>query len=266
MAAAGGAAQTGRYVYCLAGDPAGERADLGPVGLDGATAHVVPSGGISAVVHECPAEPYRAEDDRLAAGWVMAHHRVVHLAWERWEAVLPMTFNTIVAAAPGEAPEARLRAWLDAERAGLAARLETVRGMAEYGLQVFWDRARVAAAVPGTQGEPGAPEADGGAAPRSRGLAYLHRQRLQRDARRQAGGAAEGLVRSLAERAGAHAERVRVERPGEAPEGLRMVANLSCLAPRARERDLAAIVSEVAGLEGHRARLVGPLPPYSFAR
>jgi hypothetical protein len=261
-AAAEQAVGPGRYVYCLAGEPPAAADVLGPIGLDGRVVYALPAGGIAAIVHDCSAEPYHTEDDGLAAGWVLAHHRVVELAWERWEAVLPMTFNTIVAAPPGEAPDRPLRAWLDAERAGLSARLDAVRGRAEYGLQVFWDDAQVARADAARPAAPGEPEAAG----RSRGIAYLYRQRRERDARRAAGGPGEAFAVSLRERVGDHAERVRLERLGDAPVGLRMVVNLSCLCPPAREPELSAIVAELAELDGQEARLVGPLPPYSFAR
>jgi hypothetical protein len=253
----GETALTGRYVYCLAaGRDAGAGARM--TGLDGRPAYAVAIDDISAIVHDCPDHAYDTADDHRARAWVLAHHRVVELAWRRWEAVLPMTFNTIVAAGGDGMPERRLRAWVEAERAGLAARLDDVRGRAEYGLQVLWsaDRARRSAEVPAAAAPPAA----------SPGLAYLQRQGRARDARRQAVSAAEELVRSIAARAAALSEQVRIERPGDAPPGLQMVVNVSCLVTTGQEAALAALAAELRDGDGQEVRLVGPLPAYSFAR
>ena len=57
---------------------------------------------------------------------------------------------------------------------------------------------------------------------------------------------------------------VRVEKPKGDSGELQMLVNLSCLVPQAQVRDLEAELDRISGMEGFSARLVGPLPPYSF--
>lgn len=251
-----------RYVYGIVPADAGETPDLGGVGLEGSRVYAVVRHRIGALVHDCPAEPYGSDDGAGAAGWVLAHHRVVQLALARWRSVLPMTFNTIVAPSAEKTADENLLAWLEAEHDRLRERLDLLRGRAEYGLQVALAPAVILRKV--AEEVPEARRLEEEARARPSGLAYLYRQELERLLRRETERRVRELFTAVYERVRSCAERVRVEKNKNDDSGLRMAVNLSCLVALERYPELKALADEVAGQEGYSVRLVGPLPPYSF--
>ena len=241
---------------------AGEAADLGGVGLDGARVYVVVWGRVGALVHDCLAEPYDSGDDAVAATLVLAHHEVLQLAMTRWRAVLPVALNTIIAPSAEKTADENLLAWLEAEHDRLRERLDDVQGKAEYGLQVSYAPSVLLRKVAGELPEVQRLEAEAKAKPA--GIAYLYREQMERVLRRETERRAQELFTAVYERARACAERVRVEKNKNDGSDLRMAVNLSCLVALERYPELKALADEVAGYEGHAVRLVGPLPPYSF--
>jgi hypothetical protein len=251
----------GRYVYCLAlAGEAHETEEPGLAGIEGRAVEAVGCGEIVALAHRGSDVPYSGSDEQAVVGWVLAHHHVVEEAWKRWGSVLPMSFNTIVVGADGDTPEERLRGWIETEREPLLLKLRTLRGRAEYGVQVFWDEAHVARVASERSLEL---EAQIAASPR--GMAFMLTRKREALLRREAEDAAAKLREWVSGRVAAVAEQVQTAPLRGAETGHSMVVNLSCLASRTAEPELAALVGELAAREGHQARLVGPLPPYSFA-
>ncbi len=217
---------------------------------------------LCAAVHRCPAEPYQSKDAEVVASWVMAHHRVVDAAWRQWGTVLPLTFNTIIKGEPGRDASACLLAWLEAEHEVLKAKLEALAGKAEYGVQVFWDPQVVARQV--AQSDAGIRALEEEIKAKSPGVAYMYRQRLEAllKEKTEAMDTAEctALYGSIAQLVG----EVRVEKPKGDSGKFQMLVNLSCLASPAQLPPLEAELDRVRGMNGFSARLVGPMPPYSF--
>lgn len=250
----------GLYVYCVV--PASGEVGMGERGLEGCPVSLVAAGGLGALVHSCPPEPYGAKNADAVPAWGLAHHRVVDGAWRRWGTVLPMTFNTIVAGQDEAEARERLRAWLAAERASLGERLERFRDKAEYGVQVFWDARVIGRQVMAANQE--MVELDGKVRAASRGLAYMHRQQLERllkaglEARaREEFGELLWCVDKVAE-----AVHIGQTRTGEGD--MEMLANLSCLLALGALPSLEAGMAQFREREGFAARLAGPFPPYSF--
>ena len=178
----------GMYLYCVADTP--ERTSLGPLGLEGAEVYTIPAHDLCAVVHRCPATPYQSGDQEVVKGWVLAHQKVVEVAWGRWGTVLPSTFDTIFRGRDDAGPEQTVAEWLAAEYAKLRAQLARVRDKAEYGVQIFWDPQligeRLALRSQELAALTAALEAKG------RGTAYLHRERLRMLRRRELETEADG--------------------------------------------------------------------------
>ena len=86
--------EQGRYLYCVV--DSGEKVSFGEIGIEGKEAYAIPYRDICAVVHNCPAQPYRSDDQEVVKAWVMTHQKVVDAAWERWDTVLPLSFDTII--------------------------------------------------------------------------------------------------------------------------------------------------------------------------
>lgn len=258
--AAGHPAPGACYVYCVV--PAPAPGSLGPIGIEGAEVYGAEAGDLGVVVHDCAPVPYQTQDLEVAGPWLLAHHRVIEVAWRLRGVALPFTFNTIVAAGDGPAHD-RLRAWLVREREPLLAKLRALEGKGEYIVQIFCDvrvvsRQLLAVSAPLRALE----EAVQTSSP---GTAYLQRQAL-----------ASALKRALEQRARADAQAfldlvrgvvddLRIERVKQAQGEMTMLLNLSCLVRDEEREAFAAALDSVAQREGYSVRRVGPLPPYSFS-
>ncbi|MBM4371136.1 MAG: GvpL/GvpF family gas vesicle protein [Deltaproteobacteria bacterium] len=250
----------GLYVYCIG--PLVEGGSLGAIGIEGREVLAIECNRFTAAVHSCDAHPYESRDAEVVASWVMAHHRVVNAAWSRYGTVLPLTFNTIIKAQPGGDARANLAEWLESERETLNAKLEALAGRAEYALQLFWEPRLVMKQMARSDPELMRLQEESRAKPR--GAAYMHRQRLESLLKRKTEAAVEAECRALHGRLSRWVDDVRIERPrGESGQS-QMLMNLSCLVPASQVHDLEAELSSVCEREGFSARLVGPLPPYSF--
>jgi len=100
----------GRYIYCVV---EGEHRDtMGDVGIEREEAFTIPGGGLSAVVHACPAFPYDSENQEIIEKWVTTHDNVVHMASEKYGFVVPMGFDTIIKGKNGKDATKNVRDWL----------------------------------------------------------------------------------------------------------------------------------------------------------
>lgn len=251
--------QPGCYVYCVASG--NEEVSLGAIGIESHEVHTIGHNDICVLVHDCIAHPYQSGDNEEAAGWVLAHHRVVETAWKRWDTVLPLTFNTIIKAEQGNAKE-NLLAWLKAEYGSLKGRLDGLAGKAEYVVQVFWNPVIIAMKVAETNPEIKKLEAEIGSKPR--GLAYMYRQKLEGLLRKEIEARAAQEFKHLHSKLVHCVDNIHIEKTRNSKDGLQMLMNLSCLLRRERYPDLEMELNQVSNMEGYAVRLAGPLPPYSF--
>lgn len=254
------AKEEARYLYCIA--DAAESVSLGKIGIEGEDVYTIPYKDICAVVHDCPAQPYQSGDHEVVKAWVMTHHKVVDAAWERWGAVLPLTFDTMIKAETGGSAERNMEDWLKQEYEGLKRKFEKVRGKAEYGVQVFWDPKVVIQSLRHTGPEIRRLEEEIKAKPK--GLAYMYRQRLENLIRREMQSAADECFKDFYRHIRRHADDIRVEKTKKAEQGLQMLLNLSCLVDRYRYTLLGAELDKINEMKGFSVRFTGPWPPYSF--
>lgn len=250
----------GVYLYCVA--DTSERTSLGPLGLEGAEVYTIPAHDLCAVVHRCPAAPYQSGDQNVVKGWVLAHQKVVEVAWSRWGTVLPSAFDTIFRGRDDAGPEQTVEEWLAGEHAKLRAQLARVRGKAEYGVQVFWDAQLIGEGLAQKSQELAVLTAAIESKPR--GTAYLHRERLRMLLRRglaeEADRRSQGFCRAIRE----HVDDLRVENVKRDHAGLQMLLNLSCLATQEQAGSLGQELERIAKGEGVSVRFTGPWAPYSF--
>ena len=248
----------GCYLYCVA--DGGEEANLGRVGLEGREVYTIPYADISAVVHSCPAQPYQSQDRQVIEAWVVAHHRVVNLAWERWGTVLPMTFDTIIAGETETEARGNVQAWLGQEYSNLQSKLARVRGKAEFGIQVFWEPETRVGPIQ-EDSPPVAPCPPGEGSP---GRAYLSRLALERRQNREFETMAQQRCQELCRCLQGLVDALRVESTRKAGPGLLTLMNLSCLVAKDRASSLKEELERVQEREKMQVRLTGPWPVYSF--
>jgi hypothetical protein len=251
------AAPVARYVYCVV---PGEVGDWQLRGLDGQPVRAIRGGGLTALVHDCPAEPYQGDEDRVKA-WVLAHSDVVDAAWEHSGAVLPMSFDTIIRPGDGLDADEQVKRWLSSEGDRFRAKLERLRDKVELGVQVLWDARAVGEVVARSDDEIRRLRAEMAGKPK--GSAYFYRQKIEHALRRALEAKAEEDYRACFRQVTALFPEVHVNKLTKPPDR-QMIVNLSVLAPRERVPELGAVLAGFQA-EGVEVRFTGPWPPYSFA-
>lgn len=251
----------GLYLYCVA--DSSEEISLGKIGIDGHEVYTIPDQEISAVVHHCTSQPYRSEDREVVTGWVVTHQRVVDAAWERFHTVLPVGFDTLIKGEEGSDPEEVVKKWLKEEHARLKEKMEKVRGKAEYGVQIFWDPHRIGEKLVRTDEE--LQKLDQEIRSKSKGTAYLYRQKLENLLKREMEKKANEYVKEFYNRIRRHVDDSRIEKTQKRDADKQMLMNLSCLLPIEKSKELGEELDEIEKMEGFSVHFTGPWPPYSFA-
>lgn len=246
----------GRYLYCIA--EGGVPASLGRIGIEGTEVYSVPFKDLCAVVHDCPAEPYRSENQEKMVSWAVMHQNVVEEAWKGSRSVIPVRFGTIV---KGQLDG--LRGWLNDNYEGLRKSIERFRDKEEYGIQVFWNAdviaERLVDSIPELKGlkmETGASQG---------GAAYMHRQLFEKKLRQEMETEAGLRFKKLYYRIKERVEELNIEKTKETSKRAEMLMNLSCLVHRESAMDLIEELDMINNMDNFSIRLTGPWPPYSFA-
>jgi len=252
--------KVGRYLYCIA--DIGESVSLGEIGIEGSEVYTISYMDICAVVHNCSAEPYQSSDDEVVKAWVLTHQKVIDVAWEKWGTVLPLGFDTIITGQEGSGEEQNTRNWLKQEYESLKQKMEKLRGKAEYGVQVFWDPMVIAQNL--TETSPEIKNLEEEIRSKSRGLAYMYRQKLENLLKKEMEVKADEWFKEFYSRIKKHVDDIRVEKTKKTDQGSQMIMNLSCLVHTDKYRELGEELDEINKIEGFSVRFTGPWPPYSF--
>ena len=251
----------GRYLYCIA--DSSESVSLGNIGIDGNEVHSIPYKNLCAIVHNCPAKPYESEDQEMVKEWVIAHQKVVDAAWERFDTVIPMGFDTIIQGDGAVEPEENMKKWLGDDYDNLKEKIKKVRDRAEYGVQLFWDRKTIAQKI--SDESPEIRELNGEIKSKPKGIAYMYRQKLEALLRKEIEDRADRYFKEFYEKITPHTDDIRVEKTKKTEdEDKQMLLNLSCLLPKEGSKELGEELEKIDALEGFSVRYTGPWPPYSF--
>lgn len=255
------ATAAGRYLYCVGRGAPAEA--FGSIGIGGAEVYGITHCGLSAVLHDCPAEPYVSRDESLVRDWALAHQRVVEIAGTTMGDILPCRFNTIIKGDGTSEAESNLRRWLEGERGVLEARLSHVRGKSEYGVQIFWQPKEVAAGC--LRRDADLRRLNEGLESLPEGTAYLHRVRLEGLLRERLREESRSCCREFYGKAREYAADIRVGSIRATGDGRRMIMNLSCLLEHGNAARLHAWLESIEKRPGFSTVLSGPWPPYSFS-
>ncbi|MBI4745499.1 MAG: GvpL/GvpF family gas vesicle protein, partial [Deltaproteobacteria bacterium] len=230
----------------------------GRIGIDGSEVYSVPFKDLCAVVHNCPAEPYRSENQEKMVSWAVTHQHVVEEAWKGSGTVIPVRFGTIV-----KDRFDGLNGWLNDNYEGLRKSMERFREKEEYGIQVFWNTdavgERLIDSIPELQSLKMEMDAKHG------GAAYMHKQLLDKKLRQEMESEAGLRFRELYCRIKERVEELNIEKTKETSRRADMLMNLSCLVHRERAMDLIEELDMINMMDNFSIRLTGPWPPYSFA-
>lgn len=249
----------GRYLYCVA--DAGERTSLGRIGIEESEVYTIPYKDLCAVVHNCLAEPYESEDSEIVRNWVVAHERVVELAWEKFGTVLPLAFDTMIKGDEGSDPEKNIENWLKEDYESLKEKMAKVRSKAEYGVQIFWDPKIIAHKI--TQANEEIKKLDQEIRSKSKGTAYMYKQKLENILKKEMEIEADRCFKDFYGRINKCVDGIQIEKTRK-EEGKQMLVNLSCLLPLDASKKLGEELEEIDKMEEFSVHFTGPWPPYSF--
>lgn len=256
-----GEAEQGRYLYCIA--DSGEEVNFGNIGIEEAEVYTIPYQELSAVVHNCPSEPYKSDDNEIVKNWVMTHQKVVQTAWDRFGTIIPSGFDTIVKGEVGIAPEENLVDWLKKDYQGLKDKMAKVKGKAEYGVQISWEPRFIAQKITNTDTE--IKKLDEEIKTKSKGMAYMYRQKLEKLLREAMEREADLYFKDFYSRIKLHVDDIHIDKVKRGEKDRQMIMNVSCLLPKERAKGLGEELEKIAKMEGFFVRFTGPWPPYSFA-
>src|SRR3954451_24984885 len=212
--------------------------------------HAVSYEGCCALVGDAPDGPVQVRRDAL-----LAHNEVLHAAMERGP-VLPLRFGVIL-----DDEDAVRQELLGSSAPALAARLDALKGTAEFQVKVTFDSDRVLSSILESEG----PLADIAARVRALPGAAGHFDRIR-------------LGELISERIESRAASVEAELVG-ALEPLAvavacadrqdewMALNAAFLVEDGKRRAFDAVVDQLAAEHAGdlQFRVIGPLPPHSFA-
>jgi hypothetical protein len=250
-----------RYLYCIV--EGNEAVNLGKIGIEGNEVYTIPYKELSAVVHNCPAKPYRSEDEEVVKSWLVTHQKVVDAATERFGTVIPVGFDTIIQGNAAADPEENMKNWLSEDYGNLKVKMEKVRDRAEYGVQVFWDPKVMAQKI--AEESPEIKKLDEEIKSKPKGLAYMYRQKLGDLLKKEMEKLADRYFSDFYEKIKTHADDLRVEKTKKTEdENTQMLLNLSCLLPEEGTKGIGEELEKIDALEGFSVRYTGPWPPYSF--
>ncbi len=251
----------GRYLYCIV--EGGENTNLGSIGIDGNEVYAISYKDLLAFVHNCSAEPYRSEDEEIVKGWIVTHQDVVDSMWKKTGTVLPMGFDTIIKGDEITGPEENVKKWLTEDYEKLKAKLEKVRGKAEYGVQIFWNPETMAQKIIKENAEMSKLNEDIKSKPE--GTAYMYRQKLADILKKEMEKKADEYFKEFYEEIKPFADDLKVEKTKKTDdEKTQMLMNLSCLMSHDENRKLGNKLDKIDTLEGFSVRYTGPWPAYSF--
>jgi ribosomal protein L12E/L44/L45/RPP1/RPP2/predicted transcriptional regulator len=256
-----GAQDRGRYVYGIAGGKRTVR--LGQIGIEDNEVYSIPYQDLSAIVHNCPPEPYQSQNDETVKRWVRAHQNVLDEAKKVFGTIIPLGFDTILQPRDHTAsPDQVVRDWLKDDYERLNALLEKIKDKDEYGVQVSYE--------PGVVGKQIAEQSDEvrkikeEMATKSPGMAYMYRQKLEQAVKAEMEKLADEWFKDFYRNIKQHTEEIVVEKTKKLEKGKVMLLNLSCLVTKQKVESLGEELEKIDNMEGFSARFTGPWPPYSF--
>ena len=249
-----------RYVYGIADK--GVAVSLGPIGLEGSEVYTIPYKGVCAIVHDCPAQAYKSDDDEVVKGWVLTHQKVLDAAVEGFETVLPMGFDTIIQRKDEADLKQVVKDWLEENYDDLQEKMARVRGKQEFGVQILWDPKVIARQITETSEEIKALDEEMKSKPE--GTAYMYKQKLEKLLKQKMEERADECFKEFYAKIKNCVDDIVVEKTKRIEEDKQMLMNLSCLVHKDKVEGLGEELEEIEGMEGFSVRFTGPWPPYSF--
>ena len=249
----------GRYVYCIA--DSGVAVSLGQIGIEGSKVYSIPYKGLCAVVHNCPPEPYKSEDEEVVKSWVQTHQKVLDASMGKFGIVLPLGFDTIIKSEDKADPKQVVKDWLKDDFENLKAKIDKVRGKHEFGVQILYDPKVIGGIIAQESEEIGKLKEE--MAAQKPGMAYMYKQKVGKVVKEEMEERAKGYFRDFYGAIKNQVDDIKVEKAKKDKDKI-MLMNLSCLVLKEKVEDLGNELERIDNMDGFSARFTGPWAPYSF--
>ena len=243
-------------------------------GIDGRTVVRIDGGqAVSALAHRQDTTPFEGPDDDVRR-WVLEHSEVVDRAWQRMGAVLPVSFNVIVAPAEVATADESLQRWLQENATALREKLARLEGHVELRVEVAVDIETATADDPevavdietATADDPEVARLLAEMAEKPEGVQRLYRKKLATLRSDVTDRLADALYPEHRRAILQHAADVVENRRSRSDEATVPVLSLALLVAEADVEALGVELAEIRDSQpGIVVRFLGPWPTYSFA-
>lgn len=252
--------QPGRYVYGIGGKGVQEK--LGAIGLDGNEVYTIPYKDVCIIVHDCPAEPYKSEDEDMVKDWLFTQQEVLDQAAERFEGVLPMGFDMIIEGKNGNDPEAEVISWLEMNYDGFIKTLSKIRNRLEYGVQVIMDTDHLSEKLIKTDEKIKKKKEEIDSKPE--GIAYMEREILKDLIKERIEEEADQYFKDYYQMIKKCTDDIVIGKVKKVGGNQQMLMNLSCLVRKEMVKSLGDELEKIELNDELTVRFSGPWAPYSF--
>lgn len=249
-----------KYLYCIA--DGNKKISFGNIGIENSEVYTIPYKDLCAVTHDCSPEPYKSEDEEKIKSWVTDHEKVVEAAWERFDTILPLGFDTIIIGEGEREPEENMKNWLKDDYENLKQKLSKLKGKAEFGVQIFWDIKIISEGIIETNRE--IKKLNDDIKSKSKGLAYMYKQKLENLLKKEIEKKADRYFRDFYEQIKRCVDEIKVDKTKKEEEKKPMLMNLSCLLAKGKSKTLGGELDKIDQMPEFSVRFTGPWPPYSF--
>ena len=248
--------EQGKYIYCIA--EGSEKISFGKIGIENNNVYTIPSNGLLAVVHDCEPKPYDSKNKEKVKQWIKQHESVIEKALQKFEAVVPLSFDVII---KGKKPGKEVANWLQAEKERLERNLEKVKGKQEFGVQISWDSTAIGEKLSKEKEEIQNLVKEMQKAPR--GKAYFAKQKIKKALKQQMEKLADQKFKQFYSQIKKQCSETKVDKNKKIAKE-EMLMNLSCLVEKDNANQLGRELDKISKLNGFTVRFTGPWPPYSF--
>jgi len=251
----------GRYIYGIAKGI--NQFAPGPMGINGCSVYTIVGGDLSAIVHNCFAEPYQSKNEETVQGWVKTHQSVLEAAREQFEVVIPLGFDTILTPVNDSVSVDRVVIdWLQKESEHFHGVMDKITGRDEYVVQISYVPSVINTymANPGTE----VLNIKSKIAAASPGIAYIYKQKLEKLLKEDIEKLTDAWFNDYYGRVSKYSDEIIIEKTRKQDKEKVMLLNLSCLVNKAKIEALGEELGIINNMEGLSVHFSGPWPPYSF--
>lgn len=252
--------KSSRYIYGVVDQGLTER--LGNIGLDGAEVYTIPYKEMCAVVHDCPAEPYRSDDEAVVREWLFTQQEVLDIIAGKFDVVLPMSFDMIIEGKNGNNAEQSVKGWLEENYDNFLTKMTRLKNKQEFGVQIIFDTKELGEQLLATDTDLSNKRKEIDSKPE--GSAYLEGEFLKELLKQKIEEKADQYFREFYNRIQECTADIVIEKTKKVGGSKQMLMNLSCLVRKDKVTELGQVLERIEQDFVVSVHFSGPWAPYSF--